>query len=787
MELKISYNPYDKEFKYFYRSAEGKPWIIPGPSSPLRNREFVKGQLQYIADSVIETINEKYNQENLGLTIYFEGTDEDYDALNSSLNYFLEEEKTDNSKEWNICLKKGKQYIFSADYVLKEINDIYDRMKSTLSVSGSDAEKEINRFKDISRPEIPICIMGLYSAGKSAFINSLIGKEILPSASDPTTAKNYRIKNSEGAARIKFTFEGRQGQLEFEGRIMKVIDDPGKTILKEIQAIVTGQLEQEENVYRVLDMLNDYDSIHGTKAVSELIEIEVPFVRTELDFEHFEFIFYDTPGSNSSSNFEHTKVLKSVLEKQTNGLPILVTTPDTMDQKDNRELLDIFQKSGQALDDTNTMIVINKSDDKVPEELEEKKKNLKRLKITEWKNSRIYFMSAVMGLGSKKKMCADIHWIDKNYENLFEKNIDDFLDENEKYFKELYKYDIIPDIRREELSHNEKNILPTEAAVLYRNSGLEFVEKEINDFAKKYAVYNKCSQARICLQKAIDITEDGIKKTEKKLWKLRQDKEEEKRVKIESVSGEIIGIVNARKQRYANTYPQKMAEYVDKWNEKIKKKSLSLVDTKYSDLQKQYKKDKKAAFNRFLEYANRENEKDCLDAAEEQEEQSRQFFEIWQDGTKDLCMKAVKENERLTQEEKEEVQRFITDIEPLYFNKVECNIEEKDVKGWIFWGRGISKKKFVKSYEDNFNQTLSMLNGLIIKEHSDEFERWSQYFQKEVTGKIRSMNPSVKKLDSEIQNAENKIIFHEKEREILAEKENEITNLLDYQKREEDA
>ena len=44
----------------------------------------------------------------------------------------------------------------------------------------------------------------MYSTGKSAFINSLIGEEVLPSAVNPTTARNYKIVESERNGSIKF-------------------------------------------------------------------------------------------------------------------------------------------------------------------------------------------------------------------------------------------------------------------------------------------------------------------------------------------------------------------------------------------------------------------------------------------------------------------------------------------------------------------------------------------------------------------------------------------------------
>ena len=40
---------------------------------------------------------------------------------------------------------------------------------------------------------VPICVLGTYSAGKSTFINALIGQELLPgSAETPVTTKSIR-------------------------------------------------------------------------------------------------------------------------------------------------------------------------------------------------------------------------------------------------------------------------------------------------------------------------------------------------------------------------------------------------------------------------------------------------------------------------------------------------------------------------------------------------------------------------------------------------------------------
>ena len=58
-------------------------------------------------------------------------------------------------------------------------------MKEDFSV-----KRGLNKVSQALDDVIPLCVFGNYSAGKSTFINALIGVELLPSGGDPVTAKN---------------------------------------------------------------------------------------------------------------------------------------------------------------------------------------------------------------------------------------------------------------------------------------------------------------------------------------------------------------------------------------------------------------------------------------------------------------------------------------------------------------------------------------------------------------------------------------------------------------------
>ena len=66
----------------------------------------------------------------------------------------------------------------------------------------------------------------------------------------------------------------------------------------------------------------------------------------------------------------------------------------------------------------------------------------------------------------------------------------------------------------------------TQIAHLYKNCGLESVEKEIVEYAQRYALYNKCSQASLYLQKAIDMCVDNIQEAEQQLNLVRDEAKE---------------------------------------------------------------------------------------------------------------------------------------------------------------------------------------------------------------------------------------------------------------------
>ena len=102
---------------------------------------------------------------------------------------------------------------------MDEIKDKFGKVKNTLEEYQEESIIDlIQKYEDTVKPSVSVCVLGLYSAGKSAFINSLIGEEILPSGSDPTTAKVFRIYCSDSYS-VSFEIDGTPCTITFGDEI----------------------------------------------------------------------------------------------------------------------------------------------------------------------------------------------------------------------------------------------------------------------------------------------------------------------------------------------------------------------------------------------------------------------------------------------------------------------------------------------------------------------------------------------------------------------------------------
>lgn len=581
-KIKIISNPYQKVTVFQCLDDATAQWINidreNNADSELLRDDLCVGFFPFKAQQIVDVIIKEYGAGSEKIEIVFEGTDDEYIELESICSQDEYCEK--------IGLSKSGRSLENASEILPYVIDVFKELSPLVAESVSDKTKikrELEKFSDASNDVIPICVIGNYSSGKSTFINALIGYELLPSSDEPTTAKIYKISQSKHTdkATIKFEYGFKSVRIRFSANSYRFLtgpeDNPLVMELKKLLDKIAGEsIHSKQN--KVLDVINGYANREKNESISDLIEIEAPFFDNDGLWGKMgnNFVIFDTPGSNSASNVKHYEVLKKAMEDLSNGLPIFVSEYDSLDSTDNDKLYQDINNMAE-LDNRFTMIIVNKAD----------AASLKKTGLTEddrdlilslaiprkLYSGGIYFVSSIMGLGSKN----DEDFIGDHNAEVFEDQKKKYSDPTSRFYKQLYRYNILPaQIKRkyDALSERHRNLL-------YANSGLYSVEQAIRKFAEVYSHYNKCQQSRLFLGKVIQIASDEITeaKRKKEAYKdrIHANLEKEKKVLIERLEAQS----EESEAEYQQDYAAAMSNYITEATAACTSAELSAMEAEY--------------------------------------------------------------------------------------------------------------------------------------------------------------------------------------------------------------
>ena len=509
-KIKIKSNPYSREISYLTMDDATGQWVDVRETderSRLRETDSERAFLPFKIKEIISIIIKEYYVGREKVQLYFEGTQDEY----AEVEVLCE---SDDVKD-KIELIRANKILENARFIKGDIKEVFEKVKPVIEkIMKEDfsVKRGLNKVSQALDDVIPLCVFGNYSAGKSTFINALIGVELLPSGGDPVTAKIYEIRNSEFLDHSKISFEFHEEEIEIsiEGKEFRVLKgDPETDIVKNIKEEIDneGSHELYAMVRIAIDVLNNYEK--KDKEVTEIgsvINLVVPFSTSGVIGDSSnKFVIFDTPGSNSNSNQDHAKVLAEAMDGFSNGIPLWVTQYDAHDTKDNAELCDKVLAI-DSLDKRFTMIIFNKADDAdLPEggfSEKQVKEILEYRAIEKMYASGIFFVSSIMGLGGKN----DGEFVDRFYRKTFRTQRPTFSDPEDIDYMSLYKYNIMPaQVKQNALDYCQKN-----ENLIYANSGLYCIEKEIENFASKHSSYNKCQMVLAFLSNVIDKTNERI-------------------------------------------------------------------------------------------------------------------------------------------------------------------------------------------------------------------------------------------------------------------------------------
>ena len=541
--IKIRSNPYTRKIEYF---EDGQNIETTNPKSRLCEIDKKSSFLPFYAKEIIDIIISSYYAGEK-VNVIFEGTNEEFSELQKVC---LAKEIADK-----VILTKASDTLENAQAILaktKELFKIAQPIIAKMLQEDSAICRDISLISNTLDDIVPICVFGNVSSGKSTFINALIGNEILPSGGDPVTAKIYEIKKTrrEGFAQIQFVYHEEPVCVTFED-CKYTIDGTDSDLVQKLKDDLSEMNCNEQTVIirKAIEIINAHEKVDAdTIDIGSIIKLEVPFSeRGFLGHSQNQYMIFDTPGSNSASNKDHTDVFEEALEGFSNGIPVWVTSYDTLDSTDNNKLCDDLL-SIRALDHRFTMIIVNKADiADIPEagfsaKKEEEIKDYEA--VRKMYASGIFFVSSVLGLGAKHEGKLN----DRHYRKIYRTLNDIYSDPEDEDYTNLYHFNIMPIQIKQDMC--EESAKCTD--LMYANSGLFGIERQIENFGVKYSAYNKCQMAYAFLSRAIEETEWIIARNTENLRKLKKEHEQELVEKERLLLKEISELVAERETAYAN-------------------------------------------------------------------------------------------------------------------------------------------------------------------------------------------------------------------------------------------
>ncbi|CAF5100433.1 unnamed protein product, partial [Rotaria sp. Silwood1] len=199
---------------------------------------------------------------------------ESFDELNNYLRTVDDTTRDEIKEKFNLLLQDYVRILQCLQFVDREIKS------GSTDSNINDIKKNLLKLKELNNKQShTICIVGLEKAGKSTFINALLGYELLPTASERCTQIRTVLKptfEDDGQqlfATVKFyddqefrvffdkmTKKTDENQQQFDQRKGKVMEE--REIIKgkfpEEHFYITGRIDENRQRAGIIDQLHKY-------------------------------------------------------------------------------------------------------------------------------------------------------------------------------------------------------------------------------------------------------------------------------------------------------------------------------------------------------------------------------------------------------------------------------------------------------------------------------------------------------------------------------------------------
>lgn len=840
--VKISSNPYIKQTDFHVFDSASKEWLPVNEYSSLLSEDLTHGFFPFKVQEIVDAICNEFGSSE-PVEILFEGCDDEYAELEQVCGF----------DEYRGCVKLSRSSLWleNARDILPQVIDVFRTLRPFFEDNVPNRgriSEDLRKFTEASDDVIPICVLGNYSAGKSTFINALIGQELLPSGDAPSTARVFQISCSKqpDRASITFSLSNQRVSLRYDDKGVRPItmweDLPLVAAIKE--SLAGSSLGLVASMNRTLELIN-YAERHGFKdPISDLVNIEVPFNGDGALARLGKFVIFDTPGSNSATNAEHNRILQEAMGSFSNGLPVYVCEYSSLDSTDNQKLYDEI-KQIEALDERFTIIVVNKADAaSLPRDgLSDREKEdiLNEAVPRSMYAQGIYFVSSIMGLGSKTGGEFENDFYAEKYEDQERK----YTDPSARFYKRLYSYDIMPEqIRRRVVDRSAGA-----ANLMLANSGLLSVEDAMGVFATRYSSFNKCHQSEVLLKHLIDITSEEVEIAKGKREKDREIRtralEHDKSVLIdkldelvarrraeaidgyhptlddfvqstcptvdaETLNGRQDALVAChREERSVDVVRRDEADRVNDIGKNLADNAQSLVSafdfnkmadmfsnltgdigkaidahTKVDDVMREC--DRAAASDLFNEVKDEFVER-ATETLHTVEERSRAYWDKVSEASRAELYRFVTESDYLDGEKRATLGKTIEAYHGLLFEDMVNTVFNEDrLRGLWLWDFRLldSDRLNVDTTAELFNRSMreSIMRAYeeVAKSHSCDFDVWLTALQTELVDNIVDFNPGLRDQDDLIRTDAQKIAELESGMRMLDSYENQVRQMIGW-------
>lgn len=793
--IKLLYDPYKNKVSFSLSQDSGESWQDLDESSDLRNYENTEFVFSNCADDIVDSINKYHNVGSEGVQIDFIGTVDDFEVLCNAVEITNAKGK---KKGYISCEHCGK--FLSADDAISIIREGYNRISAEFFdylpgsenyLSSGEVSKtigdKISSFNSTVSTEIPVCIIGTYSVGKSAIINAIVGSEILPSELEPCTAKNVKVQNSEIYA---LTLEYCGKQIRFiaqNGIVLPEVENEASTEIAEILNHLLSQKDADgATVIRsILNVLNaSSDESDWQENIGNNIVIEVPFCKSILNNSTAKIVLIDTPGSdNSNVNQQaHRVSLEDLMQHQTNALPVFIMDREKIEGNDNNDVKELIDSNKSGFSSPNCLVVFSKA-----ERLGVS--NLKKTIPTSFLNwhGRITYLyvCAVGALGAKKDKPE---FVDADYADAYKKWKRCYADDE----LSLPQYNSIPCGR--EIAPTIKGSINDELFA----SGIPSLEDEINYYVEKYANYKKCVNGQKLLLESMELASEKLQNKEELLAADKKKKIAEQTKKRE----ELLKALRAISPSSVNIKFLE-SEYADRLEAYCKTVPRAVQDAwRYS----QSSSDKKKAMAEYMQRHCMENL--FVPAYEGEDGISRQIISILIScgNSYVTTLRGIVDEEKtnLSEEAANELDVLFQQLSTPEFGKVDIKFTSMllEVSSALNWK--VLQEKELNRIAEKFCTKLRRHNeGILFLQHQElgafveyciqapvkayykQLKQWAEETRKDIESTLTRDNAILSQYDAEIQETEDEIRILTDRLSNLGEVKKQLETVMTVQKGEE--